>query len=119
MFRIEKKFQFSAAHFLQGLPENHPCARMHGHNYEVAVVLESDTLNEVGFVRDYRELDKFKSWLDHNFDHQLVNDLEPFVGNPTAENMAQAIFEAAHNLYSEVVAVGVSETPKTWAWFTP
>jgi 6-pyruvoyltetrahydropterin/6-carboxytetrahydropterin synthase len=90
---------------------------LHGHNYEVKVVLEADNLNEVGFVRDYRELDKFKKWLDTNFDHQCVNDLEQFVGNPTAENMAHSIFEVAAKLYPEIVAVGVSETPKTWAWY--
>lgn len=42
--------------------------------------------------------------------------------NPTAENMAFMLFQAAHELLDlpdEVeVAVGVSETPKTWAWYT-
>jgi 6-pyruvoyltetrahydropterin/6-carboxytetrahydropterin synthase len=92
---------------------------MHGHNYTVRLVLESQGLNKVGFVRDYRELDKFKKWLDLNFDHELINELEQFVGNPTAENMAHAIYEVAVNMYPEVTAVGVSETPKTWAWWMP
>jgi 6-pyruvoyltetrahydropterin/6-carboxytetrahydropterin synthase len=119
VYRIEKTFSFSSAHFLVGLPEDHPCSRMHGHNYEVKLVLEADGLNEVGFVRDYRELDKFKHWLDLNFDHQDINELDQFVGNPTAENMAQAIYEVAITMYPEVAAVGLSETPKTWAWWTP
>jgi 6-pyruvoyltetrahydropterin/6-carboxytetrahydropterin synthase len=120
VYRIDKTFTFSAAHFLHGLPPDHPCSRMHGHNYIVKLILEADVLNEVGFVRDYRELDKFKGWLDTNFDHQLINDLEQHMGGqPTAEIMAQSIFEVAANLYPEVVAVGVSETEKTWAWYMP
>lgn len=33
MTDIAKGFHFSASHQLYRLPEEHPCARMHGHNY--------------------------------------------------------------------------------------
>lgn len=39
MFRITKEFHFSASHQLTGLPEDHQCARLHGHNYIVEVEL--------------------------------------------------------------------------------
>jgi len=39
MHRIGKRFSFSASHFIGGLPADHPCARLHGHNYDVEVVL--------------------------------------------------------------------------------
>jgi 6-pyruvoyltetrahydropterin/6-carboxytetrahydropterin synthase len=57
MFRITKEFHFSASHQILGLGEDHPCARLHGHNYVVEVELMSDELNSIGFVRDYRELE--------------------------------------------------------------
>jgi len=116
MYRIAKAFQFSAAHRLDGLEPGHPCGRMHGHNYEVELFLESPELDSTGFVRDYRELDQFKTWLDSTFDHHLVNET---ISQPTAENMAKAIYLRAAMLYPEVTAVRVSETGKTSAWYSP
>jgi 6-pyruvoyltetrahydropterin/6-carboxytetrahydropterin synthase len=119
VYRIEKTFEFSAAHYLEGLPASHPCSRMHGHNYVVKVVLEKPQVDKVGFVRDYRELDKLKQWLNNCFDHRLLNKALNPRDNPTAENMARIIYTYAVSLYPEVSAVGVSETPKTWAYYSP
>ena len=116
MYRISKCFTFEAAHRLDGLPQGHQCGRMHGHSYEVEVFLESPTLDQVGFVRDYGELAAFKQWLDATFDHQVVNSVVP---QPTAENMAHLIYLRASSMYHEVTAVRVSETGKTSAWFSP
>lgn len=116
MFRISKKFNFDAAHRLDGLPMGHKCGRMHGHTYEVELVLESPMLDKVGFVRDYGELSTFKDWLNNTFDHHLINEVVP---QPTAENMAVFIYNKAASLYHEVVAVRVSETGNTTAWFSP
>lgn len=76
MFTITKEFHFSASHVLDRLPAWHPCARLHGHNYVVILELsaEDSGLNEVGFVRDYRELDAFKKWMDTTLDHRHLND---------------------------------------------
>ena len=56
MYMIRKKFDFSASHQLLGLPAEHQCARLHGHNYIVEVVLQAEQLNQVSFVVDYGEL---------------------------------------------------------------
>jgi 6-pyruvoyltetrahydropterin/6-carboxytetrahydropterin synthase len=56
MYTIAKTFYFSASHVIGGLPPEHPCSRLHGHNYEVEVILQAAALDNVGFVRDYREL---------------------------------------------------------------
>jgi 6-pyruvoyltetrahydropterin/6-carboxytetrahydropterin synthase len=113
MFTIKKRFEFSASHILEGLPINHQCARLHGHNYVVEVELKSSALNDVGFVRDYGELSKLKSYIETSMDHRHLNDVFDF--NPTAENMAKHIFEMCHNWWPETSAVSVSETPKTWS----
>lgn len=115
-YRIEKDFTFSAAHQLSGLPDDHPCSRIHGHNYVVRIRLESMYLNQIGFVRDYRELDDVKSWIDATLDHRNLNDVWTEM-NPTAENIARAIFDRFASDYPQLSGVGVSETPKTWAWF--
>ncbi len=118
MFTISKQFHFSASHVLHGLAEDHPCARLHGHNYIAEVVLQSDTLNAVGFVRDYRELSDLKDYIDDKLDHRHLNDV---LGedNTTAEMMAKHLYDWSHTRWPEVVAVRISETPKTWAEYRP
>jgi 6-pyruvoyltetrahydropterin/6-carboxytetrahydropterin synthase len=116
VYRISKTFSFDAAHRLDGLPMGHKCGRLHGHTYEVELFLESPKLDSVGFVRDYGELSQFKEWLMNTFDHHMINEVVP---QPTAENMAQFIYNRAVALYHEVVAVRVSETGNTTALFAP
>ena len=51
MYTIAKRFAFSASHTIGGLPPEHPCARLHGHNYEVEVILHEEytsPLNPLG-----------------------------------------------------------------------
>jgi len=118
MFTIEKEFTFSASHRLNGLPADHPCARLHGHNYAVIFTLKSETLNEVGFVRDYREMDSVKRWIDAQIDHRDINTIFPKM-NPTAENLAKLFFEVFRLEFPELVAVTVKETDKTRATYEP
>lgn len=113
MFEIRKQFTFSAAHQLDHLPKDHPCSRIHGHNYVVEVVLQAPTLNGDGFVVDYGDLAPLQRHIDQAFDHRCLN--EWFPGYPTAENLAQYFFAWCHAAWPQTVAVRVSETPKTWA----
>ena len=117
MFIIRKEFHFSASHSLNGLPETHPCSRVHGHNYIVTVEFSTRLLNDVGFVTDYRSLEPIKQWVDINLDHQHLNNALPF--NPTAENIAKHIFHLFRKEFPLLDAVEVSETPKTNARYTP
>lgn len=117
MFTISKEFHFCASHQLNGLHSDHQCARLHGHNYILVAVLEKPTLNEVGFVRDYGDLVEIKDFVDLNLDHRHLNDV--FDINPTAENMAKRIFEYFVTVYPELIAIRLSETPKTWAEYRP
>lgn len=118
MFQISKTFDFSASHQLEGLPADHQCARLHGHNYVVRVELTAPSLDDVGFVYDYGRLSFIKDHLDENFDHRHLNDVLPF--NPTAEHMARHLAEVVARLVDRddvEVSVSVSETPKTWATY--
>ncbi|MDR2039212.1 MAG: 6-carboxytetrahydropterin synthase [Bacteroidales bacterium] len=114
MYRISKEFHFSASHRLMGLPDTHPCSRPHGHNYTVTFHFKSSTLNDVGFVIDYRELEPIKKYLDERLDHQDLNVVLP-VSNPTAENIARFLYDRFAGDYPRLYRVEVSETPKTQA----
>ncbi len=118
MFRVTKEFTFSASHQLFGLASDHPCTRLHGHNYVVEIELSSMDLDSHGFVRDYRELKAFKLYIDEDVDHRHLNEI---FGNDfvTAEYLAKQFYDWCKGRWSEVTAVRVSETPKTWAEYRP
>lgn len=114
MYQISKLFDFSASHQLDRLPAGHPCARLHGHNYQVEVILRYDGLNFAGFVLDYGELKPVKQHIDETFDHKHLNDVMD--ENPTAENLAKELYTFCKLLWPKFIyKVRVSETPKTWA----
>lgn len=116
-FTISKTFTFSAAHQLRGLPLGHQCANLHGHNYRVTLTLASETLDERGFVVDYGDLHRFKTYLASNYDHSNLNDIYT-TKNPSAENIAEALFCLATGWYGGLVeSVTVSETDATAATY--
>ena len=117
MYKISKEFSFAASHKLEGLPPEHPCTNLHGHNYVVTVELEANFLSELGFVVDYRNLAPVKVFIDKYLDHQHLNDALAF--NPTAENIAKFLFNSFKKTFPQLVAVTVQETPKTAATYTP
>lgn len=113
MYRITKKHRFDAAHQLKGLPDDHPCSRLHGHSYTVELVLEADEVDDIGFVQDYGDLGKVFSWIDRNWDHRNLND--EMEENTTAENIARFLFDRFKIDFPKLAEVRVSETAKTWA----
>jgi len=122
MYIIRKEFSFSASHQLSQLPEEHPCTRIHGHNYIVVVELKSVNLDSYGFVEDYRSLDWIKKYIDETLDHRHLNDVFAPLW-PTAEIMARELFnrfkEKFPGLTPQLAAVEVHETPKTSARYEP
>lgn len=118
MFKISKEFHFSASHVLKDLPTDHPCSRLHGHNYVIIAEFRSSHLDHVGFVVDYRKLQPIKDFIDDHLDHYHLNDVVKF--NPTAENLAVFLFDIFKETFRETLyAIEVKETPKTRARYSP
>src|SRR5437879_4286301 len=122
MFTISKQFAFAASHALSGLPDDHPCTRLHGHNYVVELVLSAEEVDGTGFVIDYRRLDAFKRFLDARLDHTHLNDLLDVT--PSAELLAHflhgwCVANLEADIVERLVAVRVSETSGTWAEHRP
>jgi 6-pyruvoyltetrahydropterin/6-carboxytetrahydropterin synthase len=106
--------------------------RPHGHSYRVEVILEGLTLNEHGFVQDYRDLEPIKTFIDKVLDHQDLNkilvDTLPQPGGAaharlfpttTAETIAWVLFETFKSQFPKLAEIRVSETQKTWASYRP
>ena len=76
------------------------------------------SLDGVGFVRDYGELSALKEFLDATVDHRHLNDV---LGHDrtTAEVIGKWLYDWCKTRWPEVVAVRVSETPRTWAEYRP
>ena len=147
-YEIAKQFHFSASHMLLNMPPDHQCARLHGHNYVVEIILAADQLDDNGFVMDYGDLAPVKAFIDGKLDHghicstaseawrmvqaaqdiyevtnpaaELLHQRVYVLGAPTtAENLAKHIYEHCRAEDYPVVAIRVSETPKTWAEYRP
>jgi 6-pyruvoyltetrahydropterin/6-carboxytetrahydropterin synthase len=118
MYGVSKRFGFSASHILHGLGDDHPCSRLHGHNYEIEIMAEAAELDRRGFVVDFRELGDVKRWLDATLDHRHLNDI--IEGQPSAEAIARFVYEWCRSQLPEpvaarIVAVRAWETPRAYA----
>jgi 6-pyruvoyltetrahydropterin/6-carboxytetrahydropterin synthase len=91
MFTARVRDSFSAAHRLREY--NGDCERLHGHNYKVEIAVQSNKLDAMGIVMDFRELKNLLKEILGEIDHQYLNDLPAFAQvNPSAENIARHIF---------------------------
>ncbi|MDC9726981.1 MAG: 6-carboxytetrahydropterin synthase QueD [Candidatus Thioglobus sp.] len=97
MFVLKIVTDFAAAHSLREYPGD--CARLHGHNWQVEVLVSSKVLDEVGMATDFREIKKQTKVVIKRLDHQYLNEVEPFNQlNPTAENIAKYFYEEVGKL---------------------
>jgi 6-pyruvoyltetrahydropterin/6-carboxytetrahydropterin synthase len=108
--RLERSYRFEAAHFLPKVPPGHKCARMHGHSYNVDVVIEGDIDPERGWVMDFAEIDEHVTPLVRMLDHHVLNEIDG-LANPTSELLAGWLWQHLAPGLPALVEVVVSETP--------
>ena len=123
MYELNVELSFSAAHCLVGHPG--PCANLHGHNYRVVVVVGGERLNEQGMLIDFGDLKEMCARVVDPLDHTMLNELDDFAGkNPTAEALAQHIYQQVEECLSEseedrvrLVEVTVYESERSYATY--
>jgi 6-pyruvoyltetrahydropterin/6-carboxytetrahydropterin synthase len=109
VYEVAKEFVFSAAHQIR--MHGGKCERLHGHNWRIRVHARAGTLNRIGMVVDFADLQRIVSELCARFDHQNVNEVPPFDEvNTTAENLARFFYVEANRrlLAAESGRVSVS-----------
>lgn len=94
MYELIVRTRFAAAHSLRDY--DGPCARLHGHTWQVEVTIKGRQLDRRGMLVDFKEIKTGVKKIIEQLDHQNLNDLEPFrdrgEDNPTAENLARYIY---------------------------
>jgi 6-pyruvoyltetrahydropterin/6-carboxytetrahydropterin synthase len=91
MFEVSVEDTFAAGHALRGYRGK--CENLHGHNYKVSVTLAGETLDHIGLLYDFKDVKAVLNEVIDRFDHQYLNDVEPFREmNPSAENMAKHFY---------------------------
>jgi 6-pyruvoyltetrahydropterin/6-carboxytetrahydropterin synthase len=89
---IYKDFTFESAHRLPNVPIGHKCARLHGHSFQVRIVIEGPVGATTGWVQDFADLKAAFKPLYGLLDHNYLNEI-PGLENPTSEVIAMWIWE--------------------------
>lgn len=132
MFEIVKSISFCYGHRL--LNYVGPCQHLHGHNAKVDIMLASNQLDERGMVTDFGDVKSaIKHWIDTNLDHtMLLAEGDPLIpvleannekfylmkNNPTAENIAELIYDYTEQYGFPVVSVTLWESDSSFARYS-
>lgn len=112
MMELFAEFSFEAAHRLPCVPATHPCARMHGHSYQVRISVAGPVDERTGWVRDFYDIASAFEPLRVQLDHHVLNEV-PGLENPTSEHLARWLWQELSPLLSDLRAIEVRETRNT------
>jgi len=104
--RVRRRFRFEAAHRLPRHPGK--CRELHGHSYELVVVVERAVEPDSGIAIDFSDLKRVVGEaVVSRLDHRCLNDL---MENPTAELLAVWVWERLTPLLDGLVEIEIFET---------
>jgi len=115
---LSKTFRFEAAHRLPRVPEGHKCARLHGHSYQVDVIVRGKVDDATGMVVDFGDIAIAWQPLHAVLDHYYLNDIEG-LENPTSEILARWIYDRLKPGLPNLFAIHISETCTSSARYQP
>ncbi len=107
--KIFKEFRFEAAHRLPNVPEDHKCARLHGHSFVVKVVVEGQVAEQSGWVMDFAKIAEVFAPILNQLDHYYLNEIGG-LENPTSENLARWIWVRLKPQLAELCTIEIRET---------
>ena len=103
---VRRRFEFEAAHRLPHHPGK--CRELHGHSYRLVVCVERPVDAQSGLAIDFGDLKRVvnESVVDR-LDHRYLND---DIDNPTAERIAQWIWDTLTRVLPGLVEIELFET---------
>jgi 6-pyruvoyltetrahydropterin/6-carboxytetrahydropterin synthase len=103
MYEVTVEADFSSGHYLRNYQGK--CENPHGHNYKVRVTLAGRELDKAGLLLDFKLLKNVLRPVIDRLDHQMLNDLEPFIElNPSAENLARYFYDETNLQLAEMTS---------------
>ena len=131
MYSVTKRIEFCYGHRL--MDYDGMCQHPHGHNAIAEIEIRSERLDARNMVADFGDIKKLvKGWVDREIDHRMIlRKDDPLVAslkalgepvyvidsNPTAERIAQLLYDISREQGLPVVRVTVWETPSSWATY--
>ena len=133
---LTRRYEFEAAHQLNGLVPQHKCSRLHGHNYRMDITVSVDDADpepknglKNGMVLDAEALDVSVRPVLKRIDHRFLNELgetpdeavafEPMRSQPTAENIARwawwRLAFIGNGGQQRLESIRVQENSRLWA----
>lgn len=105
-------YYIEAARRLPGLPESHPCSRVHGHSFRIEIFVSGPVDPDTGWVIDFAGLDAAFAPIKAQLDHRYLNDI-PGLDNPTSERMAQWVWQKLKPALPGLSKIVVQETQQS------
>ena len=106
--RVRRRFRFEAAHRLPRHPGK--CRELHGHSYELLVVVERPVDPHSGMAIDFTDLKRLvRREVVDRVDHKDLNEI---IDNPTAELVAQWSWERLSGHLPGLVEIELRETER-------
>lgn len=102
-------FTFEAAHRLPNFPEEHKCARLHGHSFRVELYLRGKLVDAADRVGDFSDVKAAFHPIHDELDHHYLNDIDG-LENPTGERLSIWIWERLKPALPRLSEVMVRET---------
>ena len=107
--QIYKDFHFESAHRLPNVPEGHKCARLHGHSFQLRIVVSGDAPEPSGWVMDFSDIKQVAKPIIDQLDHYYLNDI-PGLENPTSERLCEWIWEKLQPQLHQLDSIEIKET---------
>jgi 6-pyruvoyltetrahydropterin/6-carboxytetrahydropterin synthase len=123
VYEVVVEDEFSAAHFLKLMDGS--WEHRHGHDWKVAVTVQSDKLDSMEVVVDFEQLKPSLKKVLAEFEHTSFNDHPEFKGkkNSSTENIAKLIHDKlkprVKSENARITKVTVWETPDACASYCP
>lgn len=109
MYTIFVKDKFSSAHNLRNYGGK--CENLHGHSWVVELLLEYNTLNQIGISKDFKDVKEALRQQVDLLDHKYLNEIDPFDKiNPSAENIAKYFYDILKKTFPELKEVFIWES---------
>ena len=106
---IYKDFSFDAAHRLPHVPDGHKCGRLHGHTFQLRIVVSGLVDEDSGWIMDFADIKaRFRPIYDR-LDHHFLDEIEG-LENPTSEILVQWIWQQLKPVMPQLIRLELKET---------